>query len=65
MFEFTTIAFEIFTGVLGMINSIIGIFLGISIFGTPLIIFFASFDFLYEILTAIFYGKNKELNTND
>jgi hypothetical protein len=54
MVEFFNIITIILTGFFGMINSIIGHLLAVSLFGIPLLVFLASLDIIFTLLITLF-----------
>jgi hypothetical protein len=55
MIEYSAIILQILQGLLGSLNSLVGVFLSIVIFGIPLLIFIATFD-LIRFLLSLFVG---------
>ena len=54
MVEFFNIITIILTGFFGLINSLIGYLLQVSIFNIPLLVFLASLDIIFTLLSTLF-----------
>ena len=53
MIEFSAIILQIIQGLLNAINQLVGILLSVGIFNIPLLVFIATFDFLFFLILKI------------